>query len=144
VIASISKLSRAEQLAKFSELQESLRGGGLDAKTLEGIKEAWQSAAAPLVMALREVTKDRDASDQRLSELEVQKFQFQKDQRDAEARKENMALLMQATKHLTEVATAVTGDKIPLRLAWALYVRRFPELCDMAPDMFGEGATGPP
>jgi hypothetical protein len=148
VAATTSRLTKAEQLAKFSELQESLKGGGLDAKTLDGIKEAGQSAAAPLVLALCDASRVRAVSDQRLLELEEQKFQFQKAQREAEDKKERMVMvmLMQAAKHITEVASAaaVTGDKVPQRLAWGLYVKHFPELRDMAPDIFGEGATGPP
>jgi hypothetical protein len=146
VAATTSRLTKAEQLAKFSELQETLKGGASDAKTLDGIKEAGQSAAAPLVLALRDAARDRAVSDQRLLEFEVQKFQFQKAQREAEDKKERMVMLMQGAKHLTEVASAaaVTGDKVPQRLAWGLYVKQFPELRDMAPDIFGEGATGPP
>jgi hypothetical protein len=113
---------------------------------LDGIKEAGQSAAAPLVTAMRQAARDRAASDQQLLDLEVQKFQYQKEQRDAEEKKATVAMRMQATKHLIEVATAaaISGDKVPLRLAWALYVQQFPELRAMAPEIFGAGATGPP
>jgi hypothetical protein len=78
--------------------------------------------------------------------LEEQKVQFHKDQREAESNKDKMQLMMQATKHLTEVASAAaaTRDKTPLRVAWTLYVKQLPELRDMVPDIFGEGATGPP
>jgi hypothetical protein len=120
--ASTSKLSKAEQLAKFKELQDSLRIGSIDEQTLDGIKEAGESAAAPVVMALREATQDRAASELRLLELEQQKFQYQKKQREADRNNEKTLLRMKATERLIEVpsATAVTGNQLSLRLAWTM------------------------